>query len=101
MDLNDNLLSEDDLSFLDGEVQKEFDKCSSVRPAEISHSLTQCLEPNTQMSISHCFDDEGDPQMEHLECLKSKFHHGAFRAKQWDIIKAIGEKRDVCAVMVR
>lgn len=40
-----------------------------------------------------------EPGLEHIHCLKSKFHHEQFRSKQWDIIHTILNKRDVCAVM--
>lgn len=107
MDLDDDLTTED-LLFLDSEVQKEIDKhndSSSVRlPKPDIPKATddvECIQ-NTQFlqMVSDCFDDDGtEAQMEHLECLRSKFKHGSFREKQWDIIKALSEKRDVCAVM--
>lgn len=108
MDLDDEELTTEDLLFLDSEVQREIDKhndTSSVRlPKPDIPKATDDVDciPNTQFlqMISDCFDDDGtEAQMEHLECLRSKFKHGSFREKQWDIIKALSEKRDVCAVM--
>ncbi len=102
--IDDIIFSEEDLAVLDAEVQKEMDNCnpSIVRPRESQKQNLQSPENDFTTHLADCFDDDGSPMMEHLECLKSKFHHGAFRAKQWDIIKTIiKEKRDVCAVMVR
>lgn len=45
-------------------------------------------------------DDANEPMLEHLECLRSKFHHNQFRDKQWEIIDTVmNKKQDVCAVM--
>lgn len=45
-------------------------------------------------------EDENEPSLEHLECLRSNFGHTHFRTKQWEIIQAVmNEKRDVIAVM--
>lgn len=54
----------------------------------------------TQFDWVNEFSNEHiEPDMVHLECLKSKFTHNGFRDKQWDIIRTIlYEKRDVCAV---
>lgn len=101
MDFDDDLSSED-LAFLDSEI----DKCigSSVRSpktqnAQTSESSIQDT-PIDLYDISNCFeDDDNEPQMEHLECLRSKFRHCSFREKQWEIIQTLNEKRDVCAVM--
>lgn len=45
-------------------------------------------------------DDESEPSLDHLECLRRRFKHNEFRGMQWEIIRAVMiEKRDVCAVM--
>lgn len=45
-------------------------------------------------------DDNHEPSLEHLECLRSRFGHNQFREKQWDIINIVmNEKRDALAVM--
>lgn len=50
---------------------------------------------------SAIFDDNAnEPSLEHLECLRSKFHLRQFRDKQWEIIDMVmNKKRDVNAVM--
>lgn len=84
-------MSAGDLKFVDAEVKKEMDKSNGSSVLHVQDNLNQL---NADVG-----DDNDDPQMEHLECLKSNFKHSSFRSKQWDIIKTLSEKRDVCAVM--
>lgn len=45
-------------------------------------------------------DDDNEPTLEHLQCLRSKFQHSEFRSKQWEIIDTVmNKRRDVSAVM--
>lgn len=105
--MDDEQLTLDDLVHLDREVQKEMDKHNDTSGSRLQH-YKQTPTPSTidnvdiiqiNQMIADCFDDDTDAQMEHIECLKSKFKHNSFRTKQWDIIKTISEGRDVCAVM--
>lgn len=85
MDFDDAEFTAEDSSILDTDAQ--------------NHRSTQ-VSAHFDPMLAECFDDDdNEPQMEHLECLNSKFKHSVFRAKQWDIVKTITEGRDVCAVM--
>lgn len=105
MDLDnlDDELTENDLLFLE-EDEKRIQRNSenspdvSIRIQPIEGS-TETIQSVDDADFSHFFEDDGEPELEDLECLKSKFHHQCFRAKQWDIIKSLREGRDVCAVM--
>lgn len=79
----------EDLLILDSDVDKY-----NIREQE-----PQIENDQFDQTIADYFDNDDEPQMEHLEILRSKFHHASFRCKQWDIIRTIREKRDVCAVM--
>lgn len=99
---SDEEISSEDLAFLDVKVQKEIDKCvgSKTQTSEIDSIQNTQFHQMISDCFADCFDDdETEPQMEHVECLRSKFRHSSFREKQWDIIKTLNEKRDVCAVM--
>lgn len=95
MDFDDELSAED-IALLDVEEKNEKNNFIGASKPE----ATAETDSINQM-ISDCFgdDDENEPQMEHIECLRSKFKHSSFRAKQWQIIKTLRENRDVCAVM--
>lgn len=56
-------------------------------------ALEQQMQPSPSISIakqielaSGIFDDDDDPSLEHLHCLKYNFKHDQFRPKQWEII---------------
>lgn len=96
MDFVDEDWTENDLLLLDAAAAQEVASNSNSLQEPHTHASS---DSQLQQLIGNCFDDDDEAQLEHLECLKSKFKHSSFRAKQWDIIKAIKEKRDVCAVM--
>lgn len=84
----DDWVTTEDLSILDL-VEKNMKKSQNLNDTA-----------PTQFDMVAEFSDDHEPQMEHFECLRSKFSHNAFRSKQWDIIRSIlYDKRDVCAVM--
>lgn len=68
-----------------------------------SHNRNQeSLLTASQLELASAIfdDDENEPSLEHLECLRSKFHHSQFRQEQWEIINMVmNKKRDVLAVM--
>lgn len=97
MELDDDLTEEDWL-ILDTAAQEQLNSSSNatipIQPSENNEGTPQSVDDLTDF-----FEDDGEPELEDLECLKSKFRHPCFRAKQWDIIKSLREQRDVCAVM--
>ncbi|KAG4066255.1 hypothetical protein HA402_000479 [Bradysia odoriphaga] len=102
MDLDDfdDELTEDDLKFLEAEELKSGENSLdvSMRVQPITENA-ETIETVDDADFAHFFEEDGEPDLEDLECLKSKFRHQCFRAKQWDIIKSLREGRDVCAVM--
>lgn len=97
MDSDDDITAED-LAILDLAEKKELTKCQNN--PNIQQNPETASTQNTQFDMVEEFLNNNEAQMEHLECLRSKFSHCAFREKQWDIIRTIMiEKRDVCAVM--
>lgn len=92
-------LEEADIDFevLD-QKEKEYILRNSPNKSDKSDSIM--IDIDNEMMIDEFCKNGSEPEMEHLECLKSKFGLTSFRQKQWDIIQAVmNEKRDVCAVM--
>ncbi|EFA09584.2 bifunctional 3'-5' exonuclease/ATP-dependent helicase WRN isoform X2 [Tribolium castaneum] len=58
-----------------------------------SKALEDLMETVTKTSA------KSGPSPEHLKVLTKFFGHKTFRPKQWEIIFAIMDKRDVCAIM--
>lgn len=97
MDTN-NEIGEADLDF-EALDQKERDFILRNSPKKIDVSDSIMMDINSEM-IDEFFNNGSEPEMEHLECLKSKFGLTSFRQKQWDIIRAVMyDKKDVSAVM--
>lgn len=93
-----NEIEEDDIDF-EALDQIETDYILRNSPRKTDKSDSTMIDINNEMS-DEFFKNGSEPEMEHLECLKSKFGLTSFRQKQWDIIHAVMyEKRDVCAVM--
>lgn len=95
--MDDDDFTADELAVLDA-VQDEINNRTAQltptsEPAGPMSTMTQ-IDLNAEFANKEC-----EPEMEHLECLKSKFKHETFRSKQWEIIRTVmEEKRDVCAV---
>lgn len=95
--MEDDFLNDEELAALDIIEKNEVEK---ILKESLSESNRQVNETITGFDFDTAFFNNNEPQMEHIECLKSKFNHTTFRPKQWDIIRTvIQEKRDVCAVM--
>lgn len=90
-------LTAEELPYLDNGVEKlNVNQATSNNQEE-----SKINDHGTQSDLAaDFFGNTIEPQLDHLECLKSKFKHESFRAKQWEIIRTITqEKRDVCAIM--
>lgn len=101
--MEDEELTAEDLQILDADMEIAlYDEDSpgrtesSVTPPSTTVDNVSILDADL---VEYFNDDDEEAQMEHLECLKTKFKHNAFKEKQWAIIKALRENRDVCAVM--
>lgn len=68
-----------------------------------NRSVNESIVTASQLELAAAvFEDEenDEPTLEHLHCLRTKFNHTQFREKQWEIIDAVMNKRqDVSAVM--
>lgn len=75
--------------------EKDYILRNSPKKPDKSNSITIDNE-----MLDEFLKNGSEPEMEHLECLKSKFGLTSFRPMQWDIIRTVmDEKKDVCAVM--
>lgn len=93
-----NEIEEDDIDF-EALDRIEIDYILRNSPKKTDKSDSTMIDIDNEM-FDDFFKNGSEPEMEHLECLKSKFGLTSFRQKQWDIIQAVMyEKRDVCAVM--
>lgn len=90
-----------DTQFL--ELDRAIEQCSPSRKIDDRRVHGNLItESQCELAIAALQDDEdeNEPSLEHLECLRSNFGHTHFRTKQWEIIQAVmNEKRDVIAVM--
>lgn len=96
MDTNDEIEEADiDFEALD-QKENEYILRNSPKKSDKTDSI---IDIDNEI-LDEFFKNGREPEMEHLECLRSKFGLTSFRQKQWDIIRAVMyDKKDVCAVM--
>lgn len=93
--MDEDDLTEEQIAAVDEITENYIQKVNSRNSEQNIPVEESQFDWSAEFSINH-----DEPEMEHIECLKSKFAHNSFRQKQWDIIRTVMyERRDVCAVM--